>query len=70
MYFFPLSKTCFDINLPPDDVKKASLPSCSFDEKSVFEKRTVVANKLSWQDFRYQFQSKNLESCLMKGNFA
>ena len=47
MYFFPLSKTCFDINLPPDDVKKASLPSCSFDEKSVFEKRTVVAKKWS-----------------------
>ena len=30
-------------------------------KKSVFEKRTVVANKWSWQNFRYQFQSGNLE---------
>ena len=30
-------------------------------KKSVFEKRTVVATKWSWQNFRYQFQSGNLE---------
>ena len=62
MYFFPLSKTCFAINLPPDDVKKAS---CSFDEKSVFGKHSVMVNEWSWQSKILKSYKHGRKFCLI-----